>query len=171
MGKPGEADPCDRPQKFTKGTYKTFNEQATWRPIPAIGQNYPHPPFCLSSTCYPTEPIPSIFLTESARGAPRYMKIRGYATEASHLLLMGIGIWGPMHRSAVKKKNDENSKIFEHSRCSRHRLKDMKADAWPSTQGRFLQEQCQEQHGRANQVKDGLHQVHQRKGAYLAGRN
>ena len=49
MGKPGEADPCDRPQKFTKGTYKTFNEQATWRPIPAIGQNYPHHMFCLCS--------------------------------------------------------------------------------------------------------------------------
>jgi hypothetical protein len=41
MSNPGEADPCDRPQKFMKGHYKSFIEQAMWRPIPAIGQNLP----------------------------------------------------------------------------------------------------------------------------------
>ena len=112
------------PKKIMKGHYKTFTEQATWRPIPAIGQNYPHPPFYLGSTCYPTEPIPSILLTESARGGAQVDKTRGYAVEVSHPVAMGIAIWGPMHRSAVKKNIYiyENSKIFEHSRCSRHRL-------------------------------------------------
>ena len=103
----GEADPCDRPQGPVKEHYKTFTEQTTWRPIPVIGRQYPHPPFCLGSTCYPTEPIPSILLTESARGDTQVYKIRGCATEPFHLLLMGIGTWGAdiqVGRKNKKKK-------------------------------------------------------------------
>ena len=107
------------PKKFMKGHHKTFAEQTTWRPIPAIGQNYPHPPFRLGSTCYPTEPIPSILLTESARGGTQVDKIRGYATRSvssfgDEYWNMGADAW-----VGRKKENEksENSKIFEHSRC------------------------------------------------------
>ena len=48
MSKWGEADLCDRPQKFMKEHYRTFS-QWIWRPIPAIGQNYLHHMFCLCS--------------------------------------------------------------------------------------------------------------------------
>ena len=39
----------------------------------------------------------------------------GYTTEASHLLLTGIEIWGPMHRSAVIKKKKQKVKIRKFS--------------------------------------------------------
>jgi hypothetical protein len=39
-------------------------------------------------------------------------EIGAYAMEASHPLMMGIGAWGPIHKSA------ENSAIFTHSRCA-----------------------------------------------------
>jgi hypothetical protein len=54
MDKHGDADPGDRPQGFMEEHCKTFIEQATWRPIPAIGQNYPHHTFCLGSAFDPT---------------------------------------------------------------------------------------------------------------------
>ena len=76
----------------------------------------------------PKEPIPSSPLKESARGAPRWIKhedmqLKRLTMPSSprYPLMMGIEVWGPIHKSAVK-----NSNFFKHSRCSRHRLKDRK---------------------------------------------
>ena len=101
------------PKKFMKGHHKTFAEQTTWRPIPAIGQNYPHPPFRLGSTRYPTEPIPSILLTELARGGTQVDKIRGYATRS--VSSFGDGYWNMGADALVGRKKNENLKIRKFS--------------------------------------------------------
>jgi hypothetical protein len=96
MDERGDADPGDRPQKIYEGTLQNLHRASNMEADSSNRPKLSSPSILPGFNCNLTEPIPSILLTESARGGTQVDKTQG--VEVSHSLVMSIKVWGPMHR-------------------------------------------------------------------------